>query len=327
MKHTIGFALALSLAFFPACSKDKKPEAESATSEEPAKTPEGSEDSKAKAAAGATKIAVSMNLASLTGTPLWQTLGPAAMEQAGGGLAKASETCGFDPISKLTSVHFGVNTSRDREPIVVVKGLTRGPLIECIKSIAKLEKAVLEVTEEGNFTTLKGGKEGETQGLVWIDDNTLLLVPGQVNKEYLQARLEGRDGLIGNADFIRTASKANQTAPIWFAGSFGPSSKAAKGMAKMGSQPKALYGSVGFTDGIQLAVGVTFDNETAARQTLGQATAMIQMAKGPLKQLAGLVDKVQLSTEKSDLKVSLNMNKQEVDQLSNMASVFTQKKK
>jgi hypothetical protein len=352
MKHTIGFALALSLAFFPACSKEKKPEVEKAPTESADKTPDGTEDSKAKAAAGASKIAltpgtvsaelrpilkhmpqdteilVSMNLASLTNTPLWEKLGPAAMEKAGGSLAKAKATCGFDPISKLTSIHFGVNSAREKEAVVVIKGLTRGPLVACIQALAKVEGAVIEVTDDGNFTTVKGKKDGETQGLVWIDDNTLLLVPGKVDKAYLQARLDGENGLIGNADFTMIAGKANQGAPIWFAASFSPSSKAAKSMASLGSAPKGLYGSVGFSDGIQLALGVTFEDENAARTMLGSATAMMGMAKGPqgpLGKLSGLIDKVQLSTEAADLKVSLDMNKQEVDELSNMASAFTKK--
>ncbi len=348
MKHMFGFALASALAFFPACSKEKKPEAEKAATDESGKASE-SPDTKAKLAKSAKRIAltpgtvspelgpilkhmpqdteilVSMNLAKLTSTPLWQKVGPAAIAKAGGGLAQAKETCGFDPISKLTSVHFGINSSRDSEPVVVVKGLSRGPLIACIKSLAKLKDAVVDVTDEGNFTIVKGKEEGETQAVVWIDESTLLLVPGKVDKEYLQARLDGKNGLIGNADFTQSAGKANQSAPIWFAASFGASSKAAKGMALMGGQPTAVYGSVGFEDGLQLAVGVTFDNETIARSSLATAKNMIGMGKGAMGPLAGLVDKVAMTTDGADLKVSLSMTKQEVEQLSNMASMFTQK--
>ena len=96
-------------------------------------------------------------------------------------------------------------------------------------------------------------------------------------------------------------------------------------MASMGSQPKALYGSVAFVDGVQFSLGVTFENEEGAKSTLGQVKAMMGVAKGSLGALAGLVDKTQLTTDGSDLKLSLNMNKDEVDQLSNMASMFAPK--
>lgn len=349
MKQSIGIALALSLFLLPSCSKDKKTEAEKTTTESPGKTTEGGETPKDMAAGKAAKIAltpaapsaelgsilkhmpadtevlVAMNLASLTGTPLWKQLGPAAMAQAGGGLAKAKETCGFDPITKLTSVHFGINSASESEAVVIVKGLTRGPLIKCIKSLASMEKAEIEVTEDGNFTTVKGKKESDTLGVVWLDDNTLLMVPGKVDKPYLQARYDGKDGLAGNADFLTSAAKANQSAPIWFAGRFDTSSKAAKGMASLGGQPQALYGSIAFNDGIQFALGVTFVDENTAKSTLGTAMSMMGMAKGSMGPMAGLVDKVQLVTKGADLYVTLDMNKEEVDQLSNMASMFTEK--
>jgi hypothetical protein len=96
-------------------------------------------------------------------------------------------------------------------------------------------------------------------------------------------------------------------------------------MASMGSQPKALYGSVGFSDGIQFSLGVSFADEAAAKATLTQATSMMGMAKGSLGPLANLVDKVQMATDGPDLKIALDMNKEEVDQLSNMASMFSGK--
>lgn len=347
MKPTNRIALSLLLPFLvlSACSKEKKAEPDKAVATA-SDTVTATKDEVAGAAdmialvptaASAelasilkympidTEILVAVNLVSLTGTPLWNKLGPAAIAKAGASWDNAKATCGFNPVLSLSSVHLGFNSKGGGEPVIIAKGLSRKPLVACIEKLVSQRKDELEVSEEGNFTIVKGKKDGESQTVIWLDDTTLLLVPGKADKAYLQARFDGKDNLAGNADILFPAAKANQSSPIWFAGKFGVSSKAAKKMASMGSQPKALYGSVAFVDGVQFSLGVTFENEEGAKSTLGQVKAMMGVAKGSLGALAGLVDKTQLTTDGSDLKLSLNMNKDEVDQLSNMASMFAPK--
>ncbi len=353
MKRTTGIALALSFSLFalPACTKDKKPEAEKVTPGDQDKdtSAEDNKDDIPAAAGKASKVAlppvtlsadlsavlkhmpadteilVSMNFASLRGTKLWEKMGPAALAKAGGGLDKATKACGLDPVAELQSAHFAINSSRSEEAVVIVKGLHREPIVKCVKAIAKLEKATLKVSEEGNFTTLKSEKDDNSQTLIWLDEATMLFVPGKLDKGYLQARYDGKNALSANADFIAYTAKANQKSPIWFAGSFGASSKATQGMASMGGQPKGLYGSMAFVDGVQIALGVTFVDESAANNTLQTAKAALGMAKSNLGEMASLVDKVQLSTVGADLSVTLDMSAKEVDMLSDMASAFTQK--
>jgi hypothetical protein len=349
MKRNIGIALALSLLVLPACSKDKKKgDEKAATSETGGDTKvvdnktddKGGDDKVAVPVPGAsnaevaallkhfpadTEILVNMNLQSLTGTPLWKQFGPAAMAQAPGNIRDAEKHCGFDPVTTLKSVHLAINSARDDEPVVLVRGLTREPLIKCIKAIAALEKSEVAIADEGSFTTITGKGKDETQGLAWINADTMVLVPGQINKEYLQARIDGKDGLNGNADFGVPAAKANQAAPIWFAGQFGESSKAAKGMGAMGSQPKAVYGSLGFQAGFQLAVGVTFADEKAAAATVAQVKPQLGMAKGFLGPAGSLVDKVEMGNEGADMKVSLSLTEAEVEQLTSMAGAMMPK--
>lgn len=347
MKRNIGIALVLVLSMLvvPACSKDKKSgDDQSKSADEKGGGDDTTSAAKVKSSDGVvaaspgapamelgawlkhmpadTEVLLSMNLASLTGTPLWKQYGPAVIAAAGDGFGKANETCGFDPITTLHSVHFGINSSRQEEPVLIVRGISRGPLIQCIKAMATLEKAVLEIADEGNFTIITGDKQDKRQAIGWIDDKTMLLVPEKVDKDYLQARLDGKDGLDGNADFKIPAAKANQSAPVWFAGSFGESSQVAKGMASMGDQPKALYGSVGFEAGIQLAVGVTFADEKAAAATLSKIKPMLGQAKVFMGPAAGLIDKVQLATTGADLTFGLNLTEAEVKQLSSTAGAM-----
>jgi len=335
MKHnlSIATALALSLLVVPACKKDKKEGAD--TSDTSGKA---GGDSKAKggdkvtaekgsspAASGDmlahfpadTEIVVAFNMANLTNSKMWKSYGDAAMANAAKELGEFKETCGFDPITTIKSVHLGINSAKGEEPVMIVKGFARKQLTDCAAAMAAKEGEKIEISEEGKFTFITN-KETEKTAIAWVDDTTMLLVPNKDDKAFLEARMAGKDGL-SNAGFKTAAGKAKQSAPIWFAGHFADGSPAASAGGAMGAAPKGFYGSIGFTDGIDFDLGVTFADAKAAEETLNMAKPMLGMAKGSLGPAGDIVDKLEMATKGADMTVGLKLTDADVEKLKALA--------
>ena len=337
MKHnlSIATALALSLLVVPACKKDKKED-----SNKPATSEKAGGDTKAKggdkgtaekgnspgtAAAGDmmahfpadTEIVVAFNIANLTGSKMWKDYGDAAMAKASKELGEFKETCGFDPITTIKSVHMGINSAKSEEPVMIVNGFAREQLTTCATAMAAKEGKKVEITEEGKFTFIT--HEDKKTTIAWVDGTTMLLVPNKDDKAYLEARIAGKDGLKGNAGFETAAGKAKQSAPIWFAGNFAAGSPAATGAGAMGAAPTGFYGSIGFTDGLDFDLGVTFADAKSAEETLNMAKPMLGMAKGQLGPAGDIVDNLKLATKGADMTVGLKLTEADIEKLKALA--------
>ncbi len=340
MKHnlSIASALALSLLVSPACKKDKKEGGDKAETSQ--KTGDkggdkagdkggdkaGDKGSSPGAAASAdmmshfpkdTEIVVAFNIGSLTGTSMWKQYGKAAMANVAKELGEFEATCGFNPITTINTVHLGVNSAKNEEPVLIVNGFAREQLTKCAKAMAEKEGEKIELTEDGKFTMVV--KDDKKTAIGWIDDKTMIMIPDQGDKEYLTARIEGKDGLKGSAGFETAAGKAKQGAPIWFAGYFADGSPAASGMGAMGAAPKGFYGSIGFSTGVDFDLGVTFADAKSAEETLNMAKPMLGMAKGQLGPAGSLVDKLELATKGEDLTVGLTLTDADIETLKGLA--------
>ncbi len=331
---SIATALALSLLVVPACKKDKK-EDKAETSEkkgddstakgDKGSTDKGSDTKTGSAAMGDvishfpadTEIVVALNMTSLTGSDIWKKYGDIAMKDAKDDLGEFKEACGFDPIASIKSIHLGINSSKDKEVVLIAKGIDRATVTKCVKAIAEKEGEKIEITEEGKFTFTVS--DGEKTGMVWLDDTTVLLVPEKSDKEFLQARLDGKDSLKDNAAFAALAGKAKQSEPVWFAGALKDGSPAASGMGAMGEAPKGFYGSVGVSGGIDFNLGLTYADEKTATETLNMVKPMLGMAKGPLGPAADLLDKLKMATSGADLTVALKLTDADIDKLKDSA--------
>ncbi len=335
MKRNLSLAIALgtTLCIAPACSKEKKPEtktegkstdtaSEAARPTETKTAPKGSTASASQMLAympASTEIVISFSMQSLTTSPLWKQFGPMALAAASSELGQIEEACGFNPIAKLKSVYLGVDTTNEKQPVLVVQGFERAELTKCISSMAEKEGKKVTVEEEGAFTFVHADAKDENINIAWAGNDTLIMVPEQDDKAYLQARLDGKDSLSANAAFTKAAGKANQAAPIWFAAAFKEGSPAAQGLGQMGSAPSGVFGSIGFTSGLELAVGVSFADEAAAKSTIEMIKPFIGMAKGQLGPNGALLDKLQLVAQGADMMMSMNLSEADLATLQALA--------
>src|SRR5690606_18583084 len=99
-----------------------------------------------------TEIVVSFSMQSLSSSPLWSQIGPAAMASAGKELGEVQEACGFNPLEKLQGVYIGINTKNEKEPLMLVQGFNREEMSSCITAMSKKDGKKVTVTQDGAFT-------------------------------------------------------------------------------------------------------------------------------------------------------------------------------
>jgi hypothetical protein len=135
-----------------------------------------------------------------------------------------------------------------------------------------------------------------------------VFAPDAVTKDKVKAASAGNGAMPTSPAFVEMYGKINVHDSVW-----GVVNGSSPGIQKLGMPIafKAMFGSVNVTD------GVTVDG----RMRLGspdEATQLVNAGRGQLGQLKAFVDKVELSSEGPDVKLSVAAN---ADQVRNMASM------
>ncbi len=341
-KFSIVAALSLSLFVASACSKDKKEDSDKGDSpaakvsdtkggDTPTEVkPEADKPGATAAVAGDiwshmpadTEMVLALDVGTLLKSNMWKQYGGMATAAAGEKLDLVKEKCGIDLLTSFKSVHVGLNSDKEA-PIIIVKGIERSVAGKCIVAMAESEGKKVTVTEEGPITIAKPEEEGKDGMLVgWVDDTTAIIVKGDTGKEFVLARIAGKDGLSGNAGLMAMVGKAKQDGPIWFAGKFKEGSKAfeqAKGMTQ-GKALSGVFGGLGFQAGVEIAIGIEFVSESDASAAKGQIDMILPMAKGSIGPAGALLDKVKIATSGKDLTVDIALTSKDLEMIKNMAA-------
>jgi hypothetical protein len=341
MKRKLSMALlaSLTLVTSQACKKDKKEAAKGDTAGDTsgaAKATDGKAGDKAapsgdsaQAADGDflsympvdTEAVVGISLANLTQSKLWAQYQPmfqAAMDKE---FAEFKEACGFDPITTIKGVYVGINSAKEEEPVVVVDGVKRDVLGKCIQAMAKKEGDEVTVKDEGKLTIVTSSKEDENVTIGWINDSKMVMTPKKNDAAWVTERIEGKNSITGNKSFMAVADAAKQSQPFWFAAKFADGSPAAKGLSEIaaGVAPMGIYGSFGFTTGLDIDLGVRFKTGEEATKLAEMAKTQIGAVKPMLGAAASIVDKLDLKAVGNDLQVKLSITEADIKTLEQVA--------
>src|ERR1041385_5801316 len=96
------------------------------------------------------------NVGALTSSKLYQMFSPMLMAQAGNGFDKVKDACGFDIVSKIDSVAFGLDGNKDGAVVVALKNTTQTDLEACMQKIATADKKTFTVAKDGKLTKYTG---------------------------------------------------------------------------------------------------------------------------------------------------------------------------
>lgn len=330
-------ALALSLSAGACKKKEENKPAQpaggpAATTPTPAEKPATDKPAEAPAAvAGASddlsllpvdsEVVMGLNFAQLQKSVLWKKivepqLAKSDVQQK---LGKFKDTCGFDPISAVTSISMGVKGVGQDKPdgVFVVHGPEKSKVMGCLDKVkAEAEKEGTTITIDGDIVTFKG-KDGDPLAFTYVNDSTVVGVVGtQATPDGVKKAAAGGSALKTSPAFVEMYGKIKSQDSLWML--MNGNSKAFDQAAGLGFRPKAVFGSVNVTDGLTLDMNVRLESPEKATQFAG-------MMKQQAGQLAPMVDKLDINSDAADVKVAVAMSSQKLDALIQQFGAFLPK--
>jgi hypothetical protein len=258
-------------------------------------------------------IVMGLNFAQLQKSSLWkkfvepQLLKPEFQTK----MAEFKDKCGFDPMAAVTNVSLGMKgiaTKGGSTPdgVIVVHGPDKAKTVACLtKMKAEIEKDGTKLTEAGGVYTFE--KDGKSAAMTHVSDSTLVIVVGvNGNAAGVKAATAGTSALKTSPAFVDMFSKIKTGDSLWMLAN-GNSPIFDKASA-LGVKPKAVFGSVNVTDGLTLDLRIRLN-------TPDEAKNLANMVEGQKKQAASMFDKFDVGTDASDLKVSIALSTQKLEQL------------
>lgn len=222
-------------------------------------------------------------------------------KQGGEELARL-EACGLDVMNDFQSITAGGNTKAGR-PLIQLKGVAREAFKKCAGAAENME-----LKEEGEFSVIT--EAGQEKVLAWVNDNTFVGGP-EWSKAELKKRLTADTGIDGNKALSDMVGKTDGGAAIWFA--FAPAGGKMPGRAPV--DVKGIYGSMWLDSGVKLDIGARLGSEKEAGDLVKQAKSQLPQAKAQFQAFAKLIDKLDISSSGSDVRVKLDLSYGEVDDL------------
>ncbi|MDX2090053.1 MAG: hypothetical protein SFX73_19505 [Kofleriaceae bacterium] len=257
------------------------------------------------------EVVMGLNFSQLQKSVLWKKfvepqLAKSDVQQK---LGKFKDTCGFDPISAVTSLSVGVKGVGQDKPdgVFVIHGPEKGKVMACLDKVkAEAEKEGTAITVDSDVVTFKG-KDGDQFAFTYVNDTTVVGVVGaEANPAGVKKAAAGGSALKTSPAFVEMYGKIKSQDSLWML--MNGNSKAFDQAAGLGFRPKAVFGSVNVTDGLSVDMNVRLESPEKATQFAG-------MMKQQAGQLAPMVDKLDINSDAADVKVAVAMSSQKLDAL------------
>lgn len=262
-----------------------------------------------------TNMVVGINLGQISASQLYkQFIEPKIKAEADKEFAEFKAECGFDPMTTIKSIVIGGVMDNNMEPdedkmLMVIKGVTRDQAVSCAEKMAKKEDSEVEITQEGNFTKVVNKEKGKTMWVAWLDDSTMAL-SGEEDKAYLEKRISGADGVDQNKDLMDLLGNTDQSAGIWLA-----VQKPEGAESPGGVEFKGAFASVNLSGGLKVDAGIRQGSPDEAKQTVGQATQMLEQAKAQAGPFGKYLSKIEISANNADVIAKVSMSDAELQEI------------
>jgi hypothetical protein len=257
------------------------------------------------------EVVMGLNFAQLQQSQLWkQFVEPQLMKgDVQQKLGEFKSKCGFDPMSSIKSISIGMKGVGGDKPdgVVVVHGADKAKSLACLDTMkADAAKEGSEIKRDGDVVMVKA-KDGEDVALMFVNDSTAVAVIGsQANPDGVKKAAAGGSALKTSAAFVDMYGKIKTSDSLWLL--VNGNSKAFDKAAAMGFKPKAVFGSINVTDGLTLDMRVRLDSAD-------QAATMANTFRGQAAAAAAMVDKLDITNDGADVKVSVLLSNQKLQNL------------
>jgi len=266
------------------------------------------------------EVVLGVNVAQATQSGLWkQYVEPRLTSgEATRRIGEFKAKCGVDPMTVVKSLSLGVKNVSSSKPegVVVVHGMTKAKAMSCLDSLKEeMAKDGTELSHDGDVVLIKNSR-GTQVAMTYVNDSTALAVfSEQANAASVKAAQASTQTLKASQPFLEMYGKINTGDSLWLL----LSGKTLERGAAFGVKATALFGSFNVTDGLGVDMRVRF-------ATPEEATSFMNLSKSQGQQAGKMFDKFDVTTDASDVKLSLALSSQKlkdlVDRFSGMARAF-----
>jgi hypothetical protein len=299
--------IGLALAVVAACKKEDKSDTATGDKATEKTRPSGEDLSLLPLDS---ELVLGVNFAQVQQSGLWkQFVEPKLMSgEAQRKLAEFKESCGFDPMTSLKSISVGLKGVGGDKPdgVVVMHGLDKAKVWACLES----DKVKAEMTKDGDEFSRDGdvglfkNKSGGQVAVAFVNSSTAIAVLGeQVTAASAKAAAAGGSTLKSSPPFLDMYGKVNANDSLWFL--VNGKSKIFEKTAALGVKPKAMFGSVNVTDGLSVDLRLRLETPDAA-------ASLADMGKKQLQQAAKMFDKVEVTSDGADVRISIVLSSQKL---------------
>lgn len=226
-------------------------------------------------------------------------------------LTEFKESCGFDPMTSLKSMSVGLKGVGGGTPdgVIVLHGVDKAKAWACLENAkvkAEMTKDGGEFSRDGDVGLFKD-KSGSQFAMTFANDSTAIVVLGeQVTTASAKAAAAGGSALKSSPPFLEMYSKVNTNDSLWFL--MNGKSKIFDRTAALGLKPKAVFGSLNVTDGLGVDFRMRLETPDAAAQ-------LADMGKKQLEQAAKMFDKIDITNDGADVRISIMLSNQKLQAL------------
>ena len=276
-------------------------------------------------------VVVMVNLTQARETPLWKK----AVEKLQADPKSKQDydefvkKCSFDPLKEVDSAFLALphNVSEQKEFALLIKGkFSPETVVSCFKTLAKEKNEQVTETDYNGTKLYSSSSKGQPAYLAALGKRGVALGGSEWIKRTVD--LYGSKGQVqsakDNAPLVDLIKRTRTSDALWWAGLV-PASM----VEKMGNNPqtapiktlKSVSGSIDPSKG--LLISAYLDLGTDADATSLKTLATDQLAKlktVPAVQMMGmgaLIDTVKVDAKKNTFSIVINMNQQQVDDLTN----------
>ena len=245
-------------------------------------------------------------------TPLWDHYGGHVISTIESKLVGVQKLCKLNLLEAIDTGLVAFNADTFDDLTLILRGVKRSKALSCARAIAANQRMEIDIQEEGALTTLTWGDT--VQVLAWLDDKTVLFVPGKSDAAWYADRVAGRDGLNANSAWESFGESVNTTSSLWLFAAYEPTSALGQAIiaASTGIPSEALYASFSFIDGLSLEAGMHFSGEDVAKAMVFMVKPTIDLFKAALGEAGPVMNNVKLVAEGKQMLVSAKMSVSEL---------------
>ncbi|MBA3540836.1 MAG: hypothetical protein H0T79_14585 [Deltaproteobacteria bacterium] len=261
-------------------------------------------------------VIVGMNVASITGSKLFQTMWPVLLAKAGDareGVDLAKTACKIDVLTAITDVVVAVDKANEKGAVFIgVKGIDQAKLESCVKSIgAAKKKPVPTFAKIGNVIEVTPEVKGKDKKYyAWIGADVIAIAT-EGDKDSL-AKWTGGKGAFSKTSLGALVAKATTSGAAW-----GATTQA--NTLQPGVDMKSGYGWMTMDKGtLNAELHATMGDAKSATSTADMANKQITAIKGSGQippTVATMLGNVKVTAAGSDVVVKAGMNEKDISGL------------